>query len=543
MAKRQPLVLIADDAKDMIMLLRRLFEKEGFEVVGAPDGITAYEEAISLRPDLILMDVAMPGAMDGFDVVRQLKQNEATARIPTIFITAAARQPSDVAVGLGLGADDYVFKPFNPRELLARARSKLRARQLEEHLERRNKELEALVRIGREFNQSLKLDDLLDLTLSICTQELPADQGLVCLFDQQEKITSWRIMVPGKWSKTDIQAIIDSDVSLFAEILRRRQAVLVNAVNEQPLFLDCCQSAVGTLISHHGSTLGLIILGHNEPEHYDEGHLRLLESITEQAALAIRNAELYAELRHYALNLENMVAEQTAELRAAQLQLIRSEKLASLGRLSAGIAHEVNNPLQAIRNCLELAIEDIDADRPVDRELLTVAGDDVKRIRRIVSQLLDFSRPGSGEMVLHDAGKLVKDILRLANRQLSRASIKLVEDIQRTPAVRVNEDQFKQVILNLVLNAQEAMPDGGTFYVSVWRKNEEIMLSFADTGVGIAEEDLDKIFDPFFSTKADGTGLGLAVSYGIIEAHGGRIEVESEPGEGARFTIHMPLGS
>ena len=284
----------------------------------------------------------------------------------------------------------------------------------------------------------------------------------------------------------------------------------------------------------------MIALGHKDPDAYDAGHLRLLESITEQAALAIRNAELYAELRHYALNLETMVAERTAELRAAQTQLIRSEKLASLGRLAAGIAHEVNNPLQAIRNCLELAIEDIDADRTVDKELLTVAEQDVQRIRRIVSQLLDFSRPGSGELIPLDVGKLVASVLKLVGRQLDRANIKLNADIQRTDRVQMNEDQFKQVILNLVLNAQEAMPNGGQLDVKVFQQDSDVRIALIDTGIGIAEENLERIFDPFFSTKVDGTGLGLAVSYGIVEGHGGRIEVQSTVNKGSTFTVVLP---
>ncbi len=539
MSDGQPLVLIADDEPNMVILLRRLFERDGFQVEDVADGMSALEQAETLRPDLLLLDVQMPG-LNGFEVVRRLRQKETTARMPTIFITAAAREPTDVARGLGLGADDYVLKPFNPHELLARARSKIRARQLEEHLERRNQELEALVRIGRDFNQSLQLDELLDLIITVCATELSAEQALLCLFDQRTHITAWRMLDNrSHFSKSDIQVFVDDPASLLSQMLQTGESALASDY-ENSLLPDCCHSVVGTRIVHHGSTLGIILLGHSRPGYYDTGHLRLLESITEQAALAIRNAELYAELRHYALNLENMVQERTAELRAAQSQLIRSEKLASLGRLAAGIAHEVNNPLQAIRNCLELAIEDIDAQRLVDKELLTVAEADVQRIRRIVSQLLDFSRPGSGELLPVNVDKLVSGVLRLVERQLERANIKLVKQIKSNAPVQINEDQFKQVILNLILNAQEAMPDGGKLLVSTRQHDDNVYISFTDTGVGIPESNLAKIFDPFFSTKVDGTGLGLAVSYGIVEGHGGRIEVKSEVNQGTTFTVILP---
>lgn len=532
------LVLIADDEANIVLLLRRLFERDGFVVEDVADGNSALKKAEELRPALILMDVMMPG-LNGFEVVRLLRQNEVTARIPTIFITAAAREPADIVRGLGLGADDYVTKPFSPHELLARAHSKLRARRLEEHLERRNQELEALVRIGREFNQRLKLDDLLDLVLSVCVNELTADQALLCLFDQRGRVTTWRTLNEDFVSVEEIQEMVATPQSLLGYMLAHDKSVNVTDLSNFVLGHEC-HAAVGTRIVHHGAIIGAILLGRTQAEPYDEGHLRLLESITEQATLAIRNAELYDELHHYALNLENMVAERTAELRSAQSQLIRSEKLASLGQLAAGIAHEVNNPLQAIRNCLELAIEDIDANRSVDKELLTVAEQDVQRIRRIVSQLLDFSRPGSAVLQPVEPGKVIQSVLRLVSRQLERHNIRLVGEINKTARVHMNEDQFKQVVLNLVLNAQEAMPEGGKLTVSVWEQGDEIHMAFQDTGMGIPEPHLSKIFDPFFSTKTDGTGLGLAVSYGIIEGHGGQIEVQSKVDEGSTFTVILP---
>ncbi len=532
------LVLIADDEANIVLLLRRLFERDGFSVEDVADGNSALRKAEELRPELILMDVMMPG-LNGFEVVRRLRQNEVTARIPTIFITAAAREPADIVRGLGLGADDYVTKPFSPHELLARAHSKLRARRLEENLERRNKELEALVRIGREFNQRLKLDDLLDLVLTVCVNELTADHAMLCLFDQRGQVTTWRTLREDFLGAEEIQAMVDDPQSLLGYMLLHDKSVNVADLGDVVLGHEC-HAAVGTRIVHHGAIIGAIVLGRTEAEPYDEGHLRLLESITEQATLAIRNAELYDELHHYALNLENMVAERTTELRAAQSQLIRSEKLASLGQLAAGIAHEVNNPLQAIRNCLELAIEDIDAQRAVDKELLTVAEQDVQRIRRIVSQLLDFSRPGSGGLQPVEPGKVIQSVLKLVSRQLERHRIRLIGEFNKTARVLMNEDQFKQVVLNLILNAQEAMPEGGELVVRVWEKDDEIHITFHDTGMGIPEEHLSRIFDPFFSTKTDGTGLGLAVSYGIIEGHGGRVEVSSTVDQGSVFTVILP---
>src|SRR5690606_38148886 len=181
-AERRPLVLIADDQEHSVILLRRIFQRDGFDVESAKDGEIALEKARKLRPDLILMDVQMP-RMDGFEVTRQLREDPATARIPVIFVTAAAREPTDVAHGLNLGADDYIRKPYDYHELLARARSKMRARQLEDRLQQRSEELEALVRIGGELNQRLGLEELAERLLEIARQEFNAAFAELVLFD------------------------------------------------------------------------------------------------------------------------------------------------------------------------------------------------------------------------------------------------------------------------------------------------------------------------------------------------------------------------
>src|SRR5258708_35696042 len=151
-----PLVLVADDEKEARMLLRRVLEREEFRVEEASDGKTTLAKARDLHPELIFMDIQMPG-MDGFETIKLMRADPRTARIPIIVVSAAAREPADVARGLGLGADDYLRKPFNTSELLARARSNIRSRQLEERLQQRTEDLEPLIRIGADLNHDLKL--------------------------------------------------------------------------------------------------------------------------------------------------------------------------------------------------------------------------------------------------------------------------------------------------------------------------------------------------------------------------------------------------
>src|SRR5688572_23048277 len=178
-----PLVLVADDEVHTTVMLSRIFEREGYTVQSVHDGVDALEAAQNLLPDLILLDIQMP-RMNGFDVLRGLRENPRTSSIPTIIVTAKARQPTDVAHGLNLGADDFIHKPFDPRELLARAQSKIRSRHLEDILQRRTQELEALLKVGEELNQHLETTDILQLVPSLALNLLPGNVAAIYQFDE-----------------------------------------------------------------------------------------------------------------------------------------------------------------------------------------------------------------------------------------------------------------------------------------------------------------------------------------------------------------------
>jgi two-component system, NtrC family, sensor kinase len=538
--KKNPLVLVADDELEARQLLRRILERENFVVKEARDGHQTIELAQQLRPDLILLDIQMPG-IDGFETVRLLREDERTVRIPIIVVSAAARDPADVARGLGLGADDYLRKPYNISELVARANANIRARQLEERLKRRTEELEGLIQIGGILNQALELDDLADRVVTAVLGHIPAESMLLALINPQGQVT----MVRQK-------GVADTSLSLETlpgYVLANGEATAVSDLNdperEEPIntiFNDSnCKAGIAAPLIHRGEVLGVLALGDSNTSRFSSASLRLLRNIAEQAALAIRNAQLYTELRGYATGLESMVEARTAALQSAQAQLVRAEKLAALGTLAAGIAHEVNNPLQPLLTNLEMALEDVDSGRPADRELLEVSQSVVQRIQRIVSRLLDFARPGQSVMQPLDLNDLVDEVLTLAGKQLEHAHIKLRSSLTAEHPIVGSADQLKQVFLNLVVNAMEAMPNGGTLTISTHEVGDQAVLKVRDTGLGITASELPQVFDPFFTTKADGTGLGLAVSYGIIEGHGGLIEVDSKPDNFTEFTVKLPL--
>jgi len=530
-----PLILVADDEIHTTIMLTRIFERENYRVHSSNDGASALEAAQRLLPDLILLDIQMP-LMNGFEVLTALKENALTATIPTIIVTAKARQPSDVAHGLTLGADDFIHKPFDPRELLARVESKIRSRQLEDALLRRTQELEALLRVGEELNQHLEVNDLLRLVPYLVLDLLPGDLAAIYQLDENQALVQQNVQAKNNETlvhEVDNNNIVKQFLTLGSAILWPGGAALAEK------FI----SGMAVPLSHGGNLLGMLMLA-SQYERYDDNHLRLFAGIGRQTALTLRNAQLYEIQTNYALHLEDMVEEKTAELHSAHQMLIRAEKLASIGHLAASIAHEINNPLQPIRINLEDMLEDIQNNTAIDIKAVKSTQESVDRIRRIVSQLLEFAgnrNTTENELALLDIGHIIEGVVSLNHKFFEKENMRIITDVTLALPIIGNKDQLEQVFMNLILNAKAAMQTGGELQIRAIIEGEEIVTEFIDTGSGIPKDQINRIFDPFFSTKPNGTGLGLFVSYGIIQAHHGTIEVNSKINHGTTFTIRLPI--
>ena len=249
------------------------------------------------------------------------------------------------------------------------------------------------------------------------------------------------------------------------------------------------------------------------------------------------------DLTQWGRTLERRVEDRTQQLRLTRDQLIQSEKLASLGQMAAGVAHEINNPLTSILLNTHLLLEN-HGEAGEERESLTLIAEEAARCAKIVSGLLDFARQTPAQETPADVNDIIDRTVQLHEMQASVRNIRIEKQLDRSlPAVDLDKNKIQQVFSNLTMNAREAMPEGGTLTISsrLSRDGEFLEIAFSDTGVGIREENLPKLFDPFFTTKSFGTGLGLAVSYGIILQRGGTIEVQSEVGRGSVFTVRIPL--
>ncbi|HRQ33680.1 MAG TPA: ATP-binding protein, partial [Anaerolineales bacterium] len=258
--------------------------------------------------------------------------------------------------------------------------------------------------------------------------------------------------------------------------------------------------------------------------------LELFFVLARQAVIAMENARLYADLR-----------ETLQQVEESQQALLRAEKMVAAGRLTASIAHEVNNPLQSVQNCLHLAgREDLSIEKR--KEYFDLARAELDRLMKTMHRMLEFYRPGAARMEFVDALELLQHVLNLTSQQLHQRDIHVKTNFPESlPLIYAVNGQIQQVFINLILNAHDALPTGGELEISARSVDNGIEFIFSDNGPGIPEDRRNNIFEPFFSTKEGGTGLGLTVSYNIITAHGGALDLVDHRKPGAHFRLFLPL--
>ncbi|MCJ7434656.1 MAG: response regulator, partial [Anaerolineales bacterium] len=286
-------ILIADDMPDNVTLLSRYMTSEGYSYITASDGIEALEKTRAEMPDLILLDVNMP-KKDGFAVLSEIRADPAVEHIPVIIFTAARLHPDDIQAGLNLGADDYVTKPFDRRELFARIRAKLRTKSFEDAMRRRNRELSMLPEIGKELSARLDIDELTDIVLRRTVETLGAVMGHIVLLDPHHPLQkTYRISTSTQTESPKLEGFL-------AEINETRTSLMLNDVQNEPRWQvipnDPTRSAVIVPMFGRQNLLGLLMLAHEKTSYFQLEHLLLLQAIASQAAIAIENALLHQDV-------------------------------------------------------------------------------------------------------------------------------------------------------------------------------------------------------------------------------------------------------
>ena len=552
-------ILVVDNNPVIVKLICHFLAEEGYEVKSAADGLDAMRVLESFRPDVIFVDLIMPN-ISGDKLCRVIRTIPDLQGVRLVVLSAVA---ADVDIDFrALGADACIAKgPFaqlkgNIREVLVmfvQQPGVVGDRVLgREELHRRD--------ITREL---LNVRHYFDAILQNMTD------GVVQLNREERRIVFANRAVTSMVGVAE-EKLLSND---FFQYLRGEALPLLATAmdtggpqplilgEESSLFLGEAQVLVSLLpqAGGDGSSCWLVVQDITERKRVEDIRNRyqwqLEQEISRQTAeLAQRNRELQAEVeRRKKIEedlqlshdvLERRVAERTAEVEKLYRQLLHSEKLSAVGKLAASIAHEFNNPICGIRNVLHGLRRRL----PLaggDRKLVDMAVRECDRVARLTNDLQSFNRPTSAKTTLLDLHVALEDILLLCKKDMQNARIEVRRDFYPDlPWVKAVPDQLKQVFLNLLTNAREAIgPEGGEIQISTGLVDGEVMVRISDTGSGIAADDLAHIYEPFFSTKpaVKCTGLGLSVSYGIIQRHSGRIEVESEPGGGTSFTVWLPL--
>lgn len=464
-------------------------------------------------------------------------------RIQELLSQIKGSAPEDVAWELGIHIDTLC-------EALKESAAHQRGveeenRQLQERLsgERREyaelrasmDELLNLHELSETISSSFDIEDILASLINLSGRFIESlSCGVFSLDEDQGRLKPLTLRgAPGLAERLEAQwedGIIDW-------VLREGRPVVIEDMEtvEQRDVAEHCMVVVPMIV--RGKQVGIYALYcRRAKDEFTAGEIDLLGVLASQATIAIENSRLYTDLE----------ATHT-QLKDSQHQIMLSAKFAAIGELAGGVAHEVNNPLQIILSRVQLMTLQ-NKDQPKLVKGLQLIEHNVKRISRIIRALLGFAGHNAQESECEqfDIGQALRQALALVGHQLERGLIETSLECQEDlPLLTGNVGELEQVFINLMINAHNAMAHGGSLQISARIVGQQVEVRFADTGCGIAPEHLDRIFEPFYTTRADegGTGLGLAVSYRIIERHQGMLTVESIPGRGATFIIRLPLSA
>ena len=409
--------------------------------------------------------------------------------------------------------------------------------------------LATLNTISKTVSNSLNLDKILSSTIDKILETLEVDSVRIYLLDDGRKALR---LVAHKGLSSDfinnplIRSRKPGDGLLGQILLDGETKVVDNTLQSGSPYVDLLieeglTSIVDIPLTTKGASIGVMCVSSLTPYKFSSEVVEFLTAIGNHIGVAVDNANLYKNIK-----------EAYQDLREAQEQVVQAEKLASLGKLAATIAHEINNPLAGVLNYIRLIIKQLTRNHFSHEKLedilryLKIMESETARCGEIVKDLLAFARRTKITIESNNIEDIIDKTLNLISHDLEMKEIQLQKTIEpNLPKVKCDFKQIQQVLLNLMYNASEAMPNGGTLTVTAHRAvgaKALLEVVISDTGCGIAQQDMEKIFEPFFTTKEEGkgVGLGLSVVYGIIAKHNGTITVESKLGKASTFNVRLP---
>ena len=522
-------ILVVDDEPGITQLCERLLVRAGYQVVVFTQPKTALEYLMQEKADLLLVDIRMPD-ISGFDLIASVHQYQPDM---AILVMTGFGTVETAIQALRQGVDGLLLKPFETGDELIRAVQQALVDSQQKRDIARIQALRPLFDITESLLAETRPERLLELVLNAVCGYLHCENAAFYRYSAESNHL-YPIALRGL-SLPDDKSTKKSGMIGQTDAMSTPIWVNVDGPGESDLKTVIANLGLSSAITApvvRQNLRGVLYAGRSaSAPAFREAEIEMFLLLTRQAAVAMENAGLYEELREYVRRVEE-----------SQQALIRAEKMAAAGRLTASIAHEINNPLQAVQNCLHLATRKELAQEKRE-EYIQLANTELERLMVTVQRMLDFYRPGGVDPQRVDVAVLAKHVISLLAHQMEERGIRVTTGFSsKLPAILAVNSQLEQVFFNIILNAYDAMPAGGELRISARPVRDEMVeILFQDTGPGISEEDRGRIFEPFFSTKQNGTGLGLSVSYGIIAAHGGSIDLARDRGKGACFRIILPV--
>lgn len=424
-----------------------------------------------------------------------------------------------------------------------------------EELER-VRELSLLHEISQSMH-TLHLNEILELILQGVARGIGFDRVRLYLLEEEKKQLVCKVAVGVEKEKIENLSLpYDREDNMVSRAIMERKPFIIEDASRDPRvnvglisFLDVKSFAVVPLLTRDKVLGGIAADNLISQTLITEKKLQSLMIFANQAAMALENALMYEELKKFSNQLGERVKLASARLAETQRQLFQSEKLAALGKLSAGIAHEIRNPLTSIKILIYSLVDENATEISREKDLAVIEGE-IERVNKIIKQFLDFARPRPPALEPMDVRRVIEETLSLVAYEIESQGVSLMrEDASELPAVLMDGEQMKQVFLNLILNAVQAMPQGGQLRIRAVLKRggagdsakPVVEIAIQDTGRGMPEDVKNKIFEPFFSTKEEGIGLGLSIAQRIVEEHRGEIGVETAPEKGTTFFLRFPV--
>jgi len=396
---------------------------------------------------------------------------------------------------------------------------------------------ETLLRSSRDMISVVDIESLCNNLVHTVVRALGIEKASLFLFDELKGSFGLKASL-GLNLDTWKGSTLPRDGALVRRLTRTREAVIREELEmkqrwseekEAAAEMGQMEAEITLPLLSKGRLIGILNLGHKEGrEMFSHEDLEILSTLANQAAIAIENARLYENVKQ------------------SQNLIRRADRLSSLGQLTAGLAHEIRNPLVAIRTFTQLLPERY-MDEDFRNTFQSLALKEVDRICGLVNDLLSFARPSVPNVSAEDINEIVESISRILETEAKEKGVQIYRQLSTTlPKIFIDKEQIKQVCMNVILNALQAIENEGWVEVStrLFAKNgseQFVQIEVRDSGVGIPEKDLENIFNPFFTTKKGGNGLGLSISHQIVQEHGGYIAVESKVGEGTTFFINLPI--